>query len=133
MKRKIITGLLITSIFGIGVTNISALSYQSKAEKLAELTNKPLSEILIDRFENNKTFGEIANENNVLEEFKSYNYENKKNIVLEKVNNGILTDEEGKKILEEIEERQSNCDGTGNKIHIGLGLGNGRRQRKLNN
>lgn len=124
MKNKIMIGLVVGTL-GIGITTASALTNQSKAEKLAELTNKPVSEIISERYDNNKTYGEIATENGVLEQFKTYHYENKKSIVQEKVNNGILTEEEGKKILEQIEERHTNCDGTGNKNHVGLGLGNG--------
>ena len=118
-------GLFVIGAVGIGITSVSALTHQSKAEKLAELTNKPVDEIISERYENDKTYGEIASENGVLEEFKAYNYENSKSVIQEKVNQGLLTDEEGKKILEQIEERQINCDGTGNRNHVGLGLGNG--------
>lgn len=125
MKKKIIAGLLIVGVSGIGISTFSALTNQSKAEEIAKLVGKPVSEILSERYDNNKTYGEIASENGVLEQFKAYNYENKKNIIEEKVNNGLLTEEEGNKILEQIEDYQANCDGTGNKNHIGLGLGNG--------
>lgn len=126
MKNKIIVGLLAVGSLGIGVTTVSALTNQSKAEKLAELTGKPVSEITSERYD--KTYGEIANENGVLEEFKAYNYEHKKSIIEEKVNNGLLTEEEAKDILKQIEERQANCDGTGNENYNGLGLGKGHRQ-----
>lgn len=128
MKNEIIIGVLVVGSLGLGVTTVSALTGQSKAEKLAELTGKSVSEITSERYDNDKTYGEIANENGVLEEFKAYNYEHKKSIVEEKVNNGLLTEEEAKDILKQIEERQANCDGTGNENHNGLGLGNGHGQ-----
>lgn len=125
MKNKIIIGLLVAGVAGAGITTVSALSNQSKAEKIAELTGKPVSEIISERHDKDKTYGEIANENGVSEQFRTYNYEHKKSVVQEKIKNGTLTEEEGKKIIEQIEERHANCDGTGNCNHDGMGLGDG--------
>ena len=65
MKNKIIIGLLVAGAVGTGITTVSALSNQTKAEKLAELTGKSVNEIISERHDKGKTYGEIANENGV--------------------------------------------------------------------
>ena len=74
------------------------------------------------------TFGEIAKENGVLDQFKKVNLEQKEEILNEKVNQGIITKEEAENILNQIRENQENCDGSGSNsqnLGLGLGLGNG--------
>ncbi len=110
MKNKIIVGLLLIISLVVGITTVSALTYQSRAEKLAELTNQSVHDIIHDLYENNKTCRDIASENGVLEEYRDYNYEVKKNIIQEKVDNGYLTKEEGAEILQQIEEHHINCN-----------------------
>lgn len=109
MKNKIIVGLLLIVSLVVGITTDSALTYQSRAEKLAELTNQSVHDIIHDLYENNKTCRDIASENDVLEEYRAYNYEVKKNIIQERVGNGYLT-EEGAEILQQIEEHHTNCN-----------------------
>lgn len=120
-KRKMIKVLALSvvgvSILGIGATSASAISNRTRAEKLSELTGKPTEEIISEKFESGKTYGEIAEENGVLEEFRDYHYEEKKNIVQENIDSGLITDEEGQKTLKYLAEQQANCDGTGSGIH----------------
>lgn len=48
---------------------------QDKAEILSELTGQSTNEIVEERVNENKTYGTIALENGVLEEFKDKNLE----------------------------------------------------------
>lgn len=84
--KLVILGIISTSVIslGIGATAVSALTNQEKAAKLAELTNKSVEEVIEEKYTSNKTYGEIAEENGVLDQFQ---------------------------------EQNTNCDGTGNGIH----------------
>lgn len=68
-----LAGISIVAL-GIGATTaVSALTRREKAEKLAELTNRPVEEVIEEKYTSNKTYGEIAEENGVLDEFQEQN------------------------------------------------------------
>ncbi|MCI8548043.1 MAG: hypothetical protein HFJ38_04050 [Bacilli bacterium] len=117
MKKNLLSGLLVIGLITISINQVSAQSiYHSKAEILSELTGNTTEEIYKER-ENAKTYGEIAKEEDVLEEFKEKNLENTRKYLEEKTIKGEITEEESTQIMENIEEYHQNCDGTGNGRH----------------
>ena len=128
-RTKIITTTLLTlSIFGFSTPIFASNQFDAKAEAIAKLTNKTVETIIEQKNTLNMTFGEIAKENGVLDQFKKVNLEQKEEILNEKVNQGIITKEEAENILNQIRENQENCDGSGSNsqnLGLGLGLGNG--------
>ena len=128
-RTKIITTTLLTlSIFGFSTPIFASNQFDAKAEAIAKLTNKTVETIIEQKNTLNMTFGELAKENGVLDQFKKVNLEQKEEILNEKVNQGIITKEESENILNQIKENQENCDGNGSNsqnLGLDLGLGNG--------
>lgn len=126
--NKIVLGALATTfILASSVSVFAASTYNSPSEIVAALTNRTVESVTQEREDSNKTYGTIAKEAGVLDEFKSENLEMKKEVIQEKVENKEITQETADKIVEEIENAQENCDGTGNGGKIGqkynLGFG----------
>ena len=115
MKKVFITSLLILGALGIGATSVSAYmcNSQDKAEILSELTGKSTNEILEQIVNEDKTYGTIALENGVLEEFQEKNLEQMKTNLNEKVEAGVISKEEADTIISNRENAMKNCDGTG--------------------
>ena len=90
-------------------------NYQDKAEILSELTGVSTNEIIEERITEDKTYGTIAIENGVLEEFKDKNVEQMKDILNEKIEDGTISKEKADNILNNKEKRMLNCDGSGAK------------------
>lgn len=137
MKKSIVIGALVLTL-GLGTYSVSALT---SSEKLSKLTKKSVEEII--REKEDKTYGQVAKENGVLEEFKKYNLDKKKEILDQKVKDGTITQERAEEIYNTIKSNIENCDGTGQSkgtfkgLGLGLGRGNGLgqglgRNRKAN-
>lgn len=111
---------------GIGVALASDVL--SPAEKLSELTGTSVEALY--EAKGDKTFGEVASENGVLDEFKENMLQNKKTILDQRVAEGRLTQEEADEIYSKLLENMETCDGSGNRedherLGIGFGGGNG--------
>jgi len=119
-------GLLSIGVLTTGIMSVSAWSnHTTKQEILSHLTGKTKDQIEEERLQA-KTYGEVAKNNQVLEEFKQENLESIKTTLQEKVEKGQITEEQKDRIVNNIEEHHANCDGTGNELHQGLGLGRGK-------
>ena len=115
-KKKIfITSLLTLGALGIGAISVSANMYnvQDKAEILSDLTGKSTNEIIEERVNENKTYGTIAIENGVLEEFQDKNLEKMKTNLNEKVETGSISEETANTIIRNKENIMQNCNGSG--------------------
>lgn len=115
-KKKIfITSLLTLGALGIGAISVSAnmSNFQDKAEILSELTGKSTNEIIEERIEENKTYGTIATENGVLEEFQNKNLDQIKNNLNEKVGEVVISKEEADEIISNRENTMQNCNVSG--------------------
>ena len=120
--RNIVAAGALTIAMGItSMTVFAAAKYDSPQEALAGITGKSVEEITEERFEDGKTYGEIAAEAGKLDEFKEELFEQKKEVIEERVTDGSLSRERADEILENIENNQANCDGTGS----GRGMMNG--------
>lgn len=116
-KKVFITSLLTIGILGVGVISASAYmcNYQDKAEILSELTGVSTNEIIEERINEDKTYGTIAIENGVLEEFKDKNLEQMKDTLNKKIEYGSISKEKADNILNNKEKQMSNCDDSGAK------------------
>lgn len=126
-KKLILVGVMVALI---GITSISALAssgFSSRVDALAELTGQSVEQIRALKQAGN-SLGDIAEQAGKREEFRAANLEIKKDILTQRVADGEMTQEEADRILEALEERQTNCDGTGAKGPK-LGGGFGERNR----
>lgn len=119
---------LIALLVGILILGTMALSFAdsvfSPAKIFGDLIGKTEEEAYDIRLESGKSFGQLAEDYGVYEEFAASALEAKKAYIESLVEKGELTREEADRILENIE----NCDGTGrglNRGTFGSGFGRG--------
>lgn len=129
MKFKKIAVILsvILLVGAFSVTAMAATGYKTPADILSGLTGRTTDSVTEERTESGKTYGTIANEAGVLDQFKSQMLEQKKAILEEKVAAGTITQERADAIIAAMENNQANCDGTGSGMGMRSGLctGNG--------
>ncbi|MEA4893629.1 MAG: DUF2680 domain-containing protein [Oscillospiraceae bacterium] len=138
MKFKKLT-LALAVVLAVGAfsaTAMAATGYQTSAEIVAGLTGRTTDSVTDEKTESGKTYGTIANEAGVLDQFKSQMIEQKKELLEEKVAAGTVTQERADTIIAAMENNQANCDGTGSGMGTrsgartgtgtGMGLGGGR-------
>ena len=133
--RNIVAAGALTLAMGVtSMTVFAAAKYDTPQEALAGITGKTIEEIADERSEEGKTYGEIAAEADKLDEFKEELFEQKKEIIEERVAEGSLSREDADEILERIEDNQATCFGNGERgsgmmdgfgFRFGGGRGNG--------
>ncbi|MDD4843950.1 MAG: hypothetical protein PHU31_06435 [Anaerotignum sp.] len=96
-----------------GVTAFAASQYNTPAELVAGITGRTVESVVTEKTETGKTYGTIASEAGVLEEFKAEALEIKKDQLTAQVAAGVMTQERANTIIAALEENQVNCDGTG--------------------
>ena len=112
--RNIVAASALTLAMGVtSLTVFAAAKYDSPQEALAGITGKTIEEITQERFDEVKTYGEIAAEAGKLDEFKEELFEQKKEIIEERVAEGSLSTENADEILERVEDNQATCVGDG--------------------
>lgn len=127
MKRKSL--VLIFSILALTVLITSAsfaAGYTNPGEIVSALTGKTPAEVYTERSEG-KTYGQIANDNGQLDQFRKEMQEYKKAIIDERVNSGVISRERGETLKKAIDERIAACTGTpgANQGCFGQGFGRG--------
>lgn len=125
LKCKI--GLFMTAsmLCASSVTTVTAADYQTPASIVASLIGRTVTDVIQERFSTGKTYGTIAAEAGKLDEFKDEMLDNKEEILNDKVENNLISQEEANNILNAIQERQAVCDGTGFGNDAGIGNGTG--------
>lgn len=131
IRNIVAAGALALAMGVTSLTVFAAAEYDSPQEALAGITGKTIEEIDDERYEEGKTFGEIAAEAGKLDEFKEELFEQKKEIIEERVAEGSLSRENADEILERIEDNQATCFGNGGRGRgmmggFGLKFGGGR-------
>ncbi|WMJ78830.1 MULTISPECIES: hypothetical protein [unclassified Sedimentibacter] len=124
-KKIILAGV---AAFTLAITSVTAFAFTtgSPAEIFAGLTEKTVDEAIDLRYESGKTFGQLASDEGVWEEFNTEMLEGKKSLLDERVANGYLTQEEADEIYSGILERTEYCDGYGiGGGRMGCNYGNG--------
>lgn len=113
MKRLVITGVAVFTLTAGSLTAFAASQYSTPAEAVAGLTGREVQSVIDERAQTGKTYGTIANEAAVLDEFKKEMLETKKDTLDARVSAGTMTQEQADAIIARIEVNQANCDGTG--------------------
>jgi hypothetical protein len=142
IRRLWAVGVAVLVLSALSVTALAAAAYGSPAEAVAGLTGKTLEDVIAEKSETGKTYGQLANDAGVLDEFKAALLEMKKDVLNAKVAEGKITQAEADEILAAIAENQATCDGTGGaKVgrsygagfgSNGCGLGNGNAYKGQN-
>jgi hypothetical protein len=126
-KKILFVGAIALVIAAASVTALAATGFSNSADIIAGLTGQSADRIIAEKTETGKTYGEIADDAGVLEEFKTQMLESKKEILAEKVAQGIITQEQADAIIERMEANMADCDGTGSggvgSCGTGAGLG----------
>jgi len=113
--RNIVAAGALTLAMGVtSITVFAAAKYDSPQEALAGMTGKTVEEITEKKVQENKTYGAIAAEEGKLDEFKIELLEQKREVIQERVTEGVLEQEDADAVLERIQERQETCIGEGN-------------------
>lgn len=132
MKKRSLL-VLAALVVAIAVPVVAfAAELTTPAELVAKLTGKSVQEIQ-EQHTANKTYGQIAQENGVLEQFEDEMLELKKAIIDQRVKDGVLNQERGEELKRIFAEKKSACNGTpgenrqelGKKNGGGLGFGRG--------
>lgn len=115
MKRiKIaIAALVVFGTFLIASTTVFAAEYATPAEAVAGLTGRTVESIVSERRDTGKTFGTIAAEAGKLEEFQQSMIAIKTVQVENKVANGQITQQQADGLVQNIQQNQIVCDGSG--------------------
>lgn len=131
LKKIAIIGAIVLIL---GATSITALavSYNTPAEIVAGLTGSSVESVTAQKAETGESYGAMANEYGVLDQFKSQMLEQKKAYLNEQVAAGTMTQERADAIIAAMEARQADCDGTcsgGTGAGMGAGFGGMRGNR----
>jgi len=123
LKKTMIVG---AAVLALAVTSITAFAatFSTPAELLAGLTGKSVEDVITEKTEESKTYGALADEYGVLDEYKTKILEEKKAYLEERVEEGIMTRERADAIIANLDENSLTCDGTGY-ADGGCGLGAG--------
>lgn len=132
-KRVIMAAAVVMMVGAASVTAFAASLYSTPAEAVAGLTGRTAEDVTAERYETGKTYGTIANDAGKLEEFQTEMLQIKKDILADRVEAGLMTQERADAIIAAIEENQATCDGTGlnrtgQKMGAGFGGMNGNGQ-----
>lgn len=131
--KKLIAAATIAGV--LGVTGAAyAIGATTPAGIAAGLTGKSVEEITTLKTEGT-TYGAIAKDAGKLDEFKAQMLEQKKLILDQRVEKGILTQDQADQIFATMESNLANCDATGkagigqkNGLGFGSGMGRGMGQ-----
>lgn len=128
IKKFFITGVAVLALAAGTVTAFAASKYSTPAEAVAGLTGREVQSVIEERTQTRKTYGSIANEAGVLDEFRVEMLEMKKDMLTARVADGKMTQEQADAVIARIEANQANCDGTGTGCGLsGVGSGMGAR------
>lgn len=104
-KKVIIVGLVVVALAATSLTAFAFTGSSTPAEIMANITGKTVEEVTNQKFESNLTYGELAFDEEVWEEFQDEMLENKKVFLDERVADGTLTQEDADEIYNNMKER----------------------------
>lgn len=123
--KRTITLFAVAAMLSAGSITAMAADYQTPADIVATLTGRSVEDVIQERIGSGKTYGMIAAEAGMSEEFKAESLNIKEDILNENVSAGLLSQKEADEILDAIRTRQAVCDGTGYGNGLGCGYGRG--------
>ena len=124
LKKIALAGAIVLVVGATSITALAASSYNTPAEIVAGLTGKSVESVTTEKTETGDTYGALADEYRVLDQFKTKMLEQKKAYLAERVAAGTIAQERADAIIAAMEANQANCDGTGSG-GTGYGAGNG--------
>ena len=129
-KKFVVFAVIVLVLAATTVTAFAASKYSSPAEAVADLTSRAVEDVVAEKQEAGITYGSIAKEAGVLDEFKSEMMEMKKDRLDERVADGTMTQDQADVIIKAVEESQAACDGSGSgqvgkQYGAGFGKGSG--------
>lgn len=125
MKKLVLLVVLVLAVTSI--TAFAYAAYSTPADIISGLTGKTADEITEQKLTSGETYGQIAIDENVWEEYKEQMLESKKTFLDEKVKDGSITEKQAEDFYNSMLERQQYCDGSGNgsgRGMMGFGFGN---------
>lgn len=125
LKKIVVIGAVVLALGATSVTALAASGYTTPAEIVAGLTGKSVEAVTAEKTETGETYGSIADENGVLDEFHAQMTEQKKARLEERVTAGTMTREQADAIIAAMAEHQADCDGTCDGTGGGAGIGAG--------
>ena len=136
MKKFIIAGITILTLVAGSATAFASSQYTTPAEAVAGLTGRGVQSVIDEHNETGKTYGSIAKDEGVFDEFWPEILEMKKDTLAERVAAGSLTQEQADAMLARIEANQANLAKPGTGCGMGAGFrhggGQGRGQGRRN-
>jgi len=127
-KKIVIAGAAVLALIAGSITAFAASQYSTPAEAVAGLTGREVQSVIDERAQTGKTYGSIANEAGVLDEFREEMLEMKKDMLTARVADGKMTQEQADAVIARIEANQASCDGAGTGCGLsGVGSGIGAR------
>ena len=118
MKRKTVVALVLGLSIGLVSLAFADTVLKSPAQIYSDLTDKTVAEAYELRAETEKTYGELAKDAGVYEQFQAQSLEQKKAMIEERVQEGTLTRERANEMIDQLED----CDGTMQRIGQGSGM-----------
>lgn len=110
--KKALIAVITACLLLLGATGVLAATFKSPAEIYAEVKGVPVEEAYAERVAGT-SFGQLAEEAGVLEEFQADMLANRKALIQERVAKGQLTQEQAEFMIENMENRQALCAGSG--------------------
>lgn len=120
--KKVIIAAVTAGLILVGTGTALAATNQSPAEIYAGLKGITVDQAYTER-DTGKSFGQLAAEADVLDEFQAQMLENRKSAIQERVTAGTLTQEKADALILRIEENTANCNGTGTGMGKSSGYG----------
>lgn len=118
MKRKTVVALVLGLSIGLVSLAFADTVLKSPAQIYSNLTGKTIEEAYTLRSESDKTYGELAKDAGVYEQFQAQNLEQKKAVIEERVQEGTITRERADEMIARLDD----CDGTMQRIGQGSGM-----------
>lgn len=134
MRKNRKATVVILVVLALLATSFTAFAYtvSSPAEILAGLTGKSVEEVTDERYETGLSYGQMAYDEGLWEEYNDKMLESKKAYLDEKVKDGTITQEQADDIYENMLLRQEYCAANGTGGGFGgcgggmMGFGGGR-------
>lgn len=117
--RMFFAATITCAVIATASVSAFAATYPSQAEIVADLTGRTVDDVILERWETGKTYGQIAYEANKGSEFIEASTKSKIDSINERVASGKLTQEQGDAAIATLKANQANCTGLG----IGSGAG----------
>lgn len=124
LKKLFIVGAVVLTISAVSFSALAVSGYGSPTDILAGLTGQTSESITAEKVETGVTYGSIASDYGVLDEFKAQLLDLRKAALAERVAAGTMTQEQADLRIANMEANQAVCDGTGIG-GSGYGAGNG--------